>query len=69
MSSATLTIIGQLSLSPSRRVLLGTGIAGTTAEKNNDNNDLQMTPTFLRGRVLQQTIEFKVENELGRRAL
>jgi hypothetical protein len=54
--SATLTIIGQLSLSPSRRVLLGTGIAGTTVENNIDDVELQMTPTFLRGHALQETI-------------
>jgi hypothetical protein len=68
MPSATLTIIGQLSLTPSRRVL-GIGTAGATADNNNDNVELQMTLTFLYGRVLQQTIEFKVENDLERRAL
>jgi hypothetical protein len=56
MPSATLTIIGQLSLSPSRRVLLDTGIAGATAGNNIDDSNLQMTPTFLRGRLLQETI-------------
>jgi hypothetical protein len=40
MSSATLTIIGQLSLSPSSRRFLGTGIAEMTAEKNIDDVDL-----------------------------
>ncbi len=55
MPSATLTIIGQLSLTPSRRVL-GTGIEGMTAENNIDDIELQMTPTFLRGRVLRETI-------------
>jgi hypothetical protein len=39
MPDATLTIIGQLSVSPSRRVLLGTGIAGMTAENNIDDNN------------------------------
>jgi hypothetical protein len=57
LPSATLTIIGQLSLNPSRRVLLGAGIEGmTTADNNIDDNNLQMTPSFLRGRLLQEKI-------------
>jgi hypothetical protein len=54
MPSAKLTIIGQLSLSPSTRVLRAR-IAEMTAEKNIDDRELQMAPTFLRGRVLQDT--------------
>jgi hypothetical protein len=55
MPSATLTIIGQLCLSPSKRVL-GTRIAETTAENNIEYNNLQMAPTFLLRPVLQDRV-------------